>query len=135
MPDLPAIGSRSSEIVPSGNTAMHSPRAQRLDRGVERVHRVRRAALHRDLVRGAQQRAEPALVEELGFGEEPQAPPARVREVRERERVEVRDVVAREDHRPVARDPVFAFDGPPQPVAQAGVEEALRAGIEGIHGR
>ena len=26
VPDLPAIGSRSSEIVPSGNTAMHSPR-------------------------------------------------------------------------------------------------------------
>ena len=25
VPDLPAIGSRSSEIVPSGNTVTHSP--------------------------------------------------------------------------------------------------------------
>ena len=74
VPDLPAIGSRSIEIVPSGNTATHSPAAERVDRGVERVDRVLRAALHRDLVRGAQQRAEPALVEQLGLGEEPQAP-------------------------------------------------------------
>ena len=40
VPDLPAIGSRSCEIVPSGNTPTHSPRCERVDRGVERVGRV-----------------------------------------------------------------------------------------------
>ena len=82
-----------------------------------------------------EQRTEPALVEQLGLGEEPQAPATAVRDVRERERVEIRDVVAREDHGSGARDALLTFDGPPQPVSQGGVEEALRPGVEGIHGR
>ena len=49
VPVLPAIGSRSSEMVPSGNTATHSPRAQRVDRGVERTGRRRRSRADGDL--------------------------------------------------------------------------------------
>ena len=120
-PTCRAIGSRSSEIVPSGNTATHSPRASASTAAVERVGRVGVPALHRDLVRGAQQRAEPALVEQLGLGEEPHAPAAPVGDVRERQRVEIRDVVAREDHRArasgCARAPSIVHR---KPVAQPG---------------
>ena len=67
--------------------------------GVERVGGVGAAPAHRDLVRGAQQRTEHRLVEQLGLGEEPHVPAAAVGDPRERQRIEIRHVVAREHHR------------------------------------
>ena len=53
----------------------------------------------------------------------------------QRQRIEVRDVVRREDHRTVARDPLLAFDRPSQSVPQSRVEDAFRHGIQDVHGR
>ena len=102
-PTCPRIGSRSCEIVPSGNTATHSPRRSASTAAESAPRRIGGAAVHRDLVRGAQQRAERRLLEQLGLGEEPDPALAPIGDARQRERVEIRDVIAREDHRTVRR--------------------------------
>jgi hypothetical protein len=65
-----------------------------------------------------QQEAERLLVEQLGLGQETHPPVAPVGEVRECERVEVRGVVAGEDHGAARWDEVRALDRPSHPVVQ-----------------
>ena len=89
---------------PRGTRRRTRRRASASTAAVERVGGVGAAPADRDLVRGAQQRAEHRLVEQLGLGEEPHVPAAAVGDVRERQRVEIRHVVAREDHRARRRD-------------------------------
>jgi hypothetical protein len=66
----------------------------------------------------AQQEPERLLVEQLGLGEEPHPPMAAVGEVGEDEWIEVRGVIAGEDHGPARWNEVRALDRPIHPVVQ-----------------
>ncbi len=109
--------------------------AQRLDRGVERPGRVGGLAFDGDLAGVTKQEADAPLVEQLGFGEETHPPMTSVGDVGERERIQVRRVIGRENHRPTHRDAVPVFDRPLHPVTHR--YDACRAqdGIHDFHGR
>ncbi len=134
MPDFPRIGSRSSEIVPSGNTATHSPLRSASTAAPSAPAASDRAPRHGDLMCGLQQPAQRGLLEQLGLGEEadPAIPP--VGDPRQCQRVEVRHVVAREDHRTLLGDVRLALDRPLQPEPQPGPEHGLGSRIDHIHG-
>ena len=84
---------------------------------------------------GAQRGSERELVEQLGLGQVPHPTTASIRQPREGEWVEVRDVIARKDRGTLARDALATLDGPLQPPSQAGIERSLGQGVEGFHGR
>ena len=75
------------------------------------------------------------MVEQLGLREEPHLPVPAVGEVREDERIEVRHVIAREDHRTAHGDQMCTFDRPSQRAVQYGEQRAPRHAVDRLHGR
>ena len=86
-------------------------------------------------MRGAQQRTETALGEQFGLGEEAEPAFAPIGDPGQCERVEIRDVIARDDRGTVGGNVLLAFDRPTQSVAQPGPEHRLRGGIHRVHDR
>ena len=82
-----------------------------------------------------QQEAERLLVEQLGLRQEAHAAVTAVGEVGERKRVEVRGVVAGEDHGSARRNEVRAFDGPSHPVVEWWQQDGASSEIHRFHGR
>src|SRR5262249_42742852 len=111
---------------------------QSLDRGRERARRVGSSAVDGNLVGPAQQRAEHAVLEQLRLREKADAAPASIRHERERQRIEIRDVVACEDRRAPLRDGLgeglLPLDRPAQAVPQRREEDRLRGRIHRVHG-
>ena len=105
------------------------------DRNAQRLDRVARAALHGNLMRRVEQRTERLLVEQLRLGEVTHPTAAPIGDVRECQRIEIRHVIAREQHRTMRRNVLFAFDGPTQTEAQPGIKRSSGHGIDRIHGR
>ena len=134
VPVLPTMGSRSSEIVPSGKTATHSPARERVLGGLERSGRARGAAPHRDLMRAPEDPTQARLGEQLLLGEESHPAPALQSEVGQRERVEVRRVVRRQDHRSRHGQVREAFDLPPHAEVHRWVQERLDTIEDRLHG-
>ena len=105
-PVLPTIGHRSGSrvIVPSAYTIDALALLHRGDGGAERLRRVSGLAVDRDLPGAAQDAADDRDREHLRLAEEARQPAVVVDEVRERHRVDLRDVVADEDAAAGLRD-------------------------------
>ena len=119
MPVLPAMGSRSSRDGPLGEDthalagrSASTAASRRRSGGCGRLARTGIWCNPRST--GASSR----LVEQLGLGQEPHLTVPAIGEVREHERIEVGDVIAREDHRAAHGDQVRALDRPAKTMVQ-----------------
>ena len=105
------------------------------DGGVEGARGGRAVPRDGDLVCGAQHDTGSSAFEELSFGEEPEPAVAAVGEVPQHERVEVGDMVARQNHWTAHRDVVRTFDRPAQRLAQRHDERVPKGAVDRLHGR
>ncbi len=88
--------------------------------------------MHRDLMRAAEHGAHERDLEEVVLGQEPR-PATRLHDrVRGGERVEVGDVVARDDRGSLARDQVQVLEVPSEPEPQGREDDDLRGLIPGL---
>ena len=123
----------ASSRCPPGRRAR--PRRARANPPPRRARTVARAADHRDLLGTAEHLTDDRDPEQLLLGEEPRAPPTPVDRFAVRERVEVRDVVARDDRGPDRGDPLEMLVSQPEPEPQRRQDHRLGDVVPGLRGR
>ena len=94
---------------------------------------VTRPPLDRDLTHAAQTGGQDPVLEQLRLGQEPHPPPGEVGQVGDGDRVEIGEVVRRQQHRPLGGNALHALDPPAQTPAHGRAEQDLDQPVEQFH--